>query len=363
MILSPRRLAGCTLTFAAFALAALSGTVSFTGISALLPSIPGIGFLGFVIAVTTVALGVAVVAEAIDRRWRSVLVYGGLLGLVACSDVYTNILALQGQVSEATQATADRNQRFEAASETLANTRAELAVTHDRIALMNAEAPDAIKTAQTYLASKGLYMGAIDGIRGGQTLAAMRAHGADLSNRLATLQQRETELLPTVAAGADVVEAPFSMADAQLYGLVITLFGITLSFAGSALINSGKALEDREADVSERETDMEQFEEELLEVLKEDDDYAHDIWQTTYAIRRQAGLSPEMLEETLAPAPASDVTASIGVDADDMAELAAGASFDLTIKGHRAVREIRGSGNISDDVVHSDPWDDKFRAA
>ena len=55
MILSPRRLAGCTLTFAAFALAALSGTVSFTGISALLPSIPGIGFLGFVIAVTTVA--------------------------------------------------------------------------------------------------------------------------------------------------------------------------------------------------------------------------------------------------------------------------------------------------------------------
>ncbi len=366
MLPSPRLLAGYTLTLAAFALAAMSGMVSFTGISGLLPTIPGIGFLGFVIAVTTIALGIAVIAEAVDRNWRQALIYGGLLGLVACSDGYTNILALQGQVSQAEQASADRNQTFAAAEETLALTRTEMARTHELIALMNADAADDIRAAQTYLASKGLYAGAIDGIRGGQTLAAMRAEGAALTDRLATLQAREDELIPVVSAGADVVEAPFTLEDAALYGVVITVFGILLSFAGSALINTGKAMSDREADLGEREADMDQFETELLGVIAEEDAYAHDLMQVSYALRRQldpplAGVPDGALSG--APDPAEPAAVSPpGAEADDVAELAPDPHFALTIEGYRAARKLERERDLADDVLHDRTWDDKFRA-
>lgn len=349
MRFSPRTLAGYTLTAAAFALAAMSGMVSFTGITALLPTIPGIGFLGFVIAVTTIALGIAVIAEVIDRHWRQAAVYGVLLALVACSDGYTNILALQGQVSEAEQASADRNQKFTAAEETLALTREEMQQTHTLIALMNADAAEDIKRAQTYLASRGLYLGAIDGIRGGQTLAAMRAEGAALSDRLAMLQQREDGLIPVVSAGADVVEAPFSLEDASLYGVVITAFGILLSFAGSALVNTGKAMGDREDDVAERETELDQFETELLGVIAEEDAYAHDVWQSAFALRRE-------LE-------AADGAGSKPGEPDDVAHLPSDPDFVLTVKGERAIREIRQERELANDVVHDHTWRDKFRSA
>jgi len=376
MFLSPRLMAGYTLTFAAFALAAMSGMVSYTGISGLLPTIPGIGFLGFVIAVTTVALGIAVIAEAVDRNWRQAVIYAGLLGLVACSDGYTNILALEGQVSAAEQATADRNQKFAAAEETLALTREEMAKTHELVALMNADAAEDIRAAQTYLASKGLYLGAIDGIRGGQTLAAMRAEGAALTERLAMLQAREDTLIPVVAAGAVVVEAPFTLEDAALYGVVITAFGILLSFAGSALVNTGKAMDEREAELDEREADMDQFETELLGVIEEDDDYAHDLMQVTYALRRQLGQPPAMApdvapvaggEEDGRPdlAGQADAGAALppGTEADDMAEFAGGPNLALTVKGYRAVRQIARERELADEVVHDRAWDDKFRSA
>ena len=344
MILSPRKIAGYTLTAAAFALAAMSGMVSFTGISTLLPSIPGIGFLGFVIAVTTVALGIAVIAELVDGRWKSVLAYGGLLVLVACSDGYTNMLALQGQVSKAEQATADRNQSFDAASETLALARAEIAATHRLIALMNADAVDEIREAQTYLASKGLYLGAIDGIRGGQTLAAMRAEGGKLSARLEMLQAREDELIPVVSAGADVVAAPFSMADAQLYGVLITVFGITLSFAGSALVNTGQSMEAREVEVNEREEAMAFIEDELQDDIVEDQQYLTLL---------QMMADEAKQDETL-----------VDRETDRMPHLPPRPNFSLTVEGEAYVEaELARRRKGADDVVHGHRRGDKVRAA
>lgn len=249
-----RKLAGLTLVGASLGLSVLSGLTSHAGLSELLPGIPFIGYLGFVIAISLVGLGVAVSSEMALRQWIGALVLGALLAGIALADRQTNFIAFQSQVLAADQEAADRNAAYSTAVDALTRTRAEIETLELHFELMQANEPERIKQAQLLLSSLGLYSGRIDGDRQGLTLAATRAYGGELRERLNTLRETEGLHTATVAGGTAVSEAPFDMAQAALYASLITLFSLVLSFAGGYLVSGAQSIEE-DLDELEKTTD------------------------------------------------------------------------------------------------------------
>lgn len=239
-----RKLAGITLIGASLGLSALSGLTSNAGLSELLPGIPYIGTLGFVIAVSLVALGVAVSSEVALSRWSGAAVLAVLLAGIALADRQTNYIAFQSQVRAADQEAADRNAAYSTAVEALTRTRAEIETMSQNFALMQRTDDEGVKLAQQYLKSLGLYSGRIDGILWTQTEAAMFQHGGELRQRLDTLRASEEAHMAIVSGGTTVSEAPFDEAQASLYATVLTLFSLVLSFAGGYLANGVRRIEE-----------------------------------------------------------------------------------------------------------------------
>lgn len=239
--------AGATLIAASLGLSAISGMMSYTGLTMLLPEIPFIGWLGFVIAVSLVALSVGLSAEIARTQWPAVALLAALVAGTAALDSVTNHQALQSQVTRAEQDVADRNARYEEAAKALPGTREEIAELERRLGLMVSQDVDEIREAQLILTGLGTYAGKIDGLRGPQTLAAMGEYGGELRKRLATLRETEGQLSGIVADGATVAEAPFGGDQAVLYAIAITALSLLLSFAGGYLATPPRVEEIQEA--------------------------------------------------------------------------------------------------------------------
>ena len=235
-----RKLAGYTLILASLGLAGISGFVSNSGLSAMLPGIPGIGYLGFVIAVALVGLGVAVSSEVASQRFAGAAIFAAFLAGTAFTDRQTNFISFQSQVQAADQVAEDRNAAYRESAQALKLTRAEISKLEAELVLMQSQDAEGIKKAQLLLSGLGLYEGKIDGQRGPRTLNAMRAYGKALRERLGTLRTDETKHSSIVSQGEVKSAAPFDMDQASLYATLITVFSVLLSFAGGYLTSSGK---------------------------------------------------------------------------------------------------------------------------
>ncbi|MEO1028159.1 MAG: hypothetical protein AAFX02_03785 [Pseudomonadota bacterium] len=257
-------LAGGTLIAASIALSGISALASNAGLTLILPGIPMIGSLGFVIAISLIALGVAVSTLLAQREWGTAAVICIFLALVGCGDAYTNFKAFASQVSAADQAAADRNTAYKTAVEALDRTRGEIDQLTASFELMQAQEPEAIMAAQTYLAGLGLYTGRIDGKRGPITLRAMRDQGGELRQRLADLKAAEAVHTATVSQGATVADMPFTMRESALYAVLLTLFSTMLSFIGGILFSTGCTLKD---DVEEIEEALSETEANIIDLV------------------------------------------------------------------------------------------------
>lgn len=253
-----RKLAGYMLIFGSLGLAGISGFVSNSGLSAMLPGIPFIGLLGFVIAVALVGLGVAVSSEMAQQRLIGAALFVALLAGTALADRQTNFVSFQSQVQAADQVAEDRNAAYRESKRALKRTRAEITKLNAQLTLMQSQDVQGIKDAQLLLSGLGLYEGLIDGQRGRQTLSAMNAYGKALQERLDTLHADEVKHSDIVSRGEVKAQAPFDMDQASLYATLITLFSIVLSFAGGYLTSSGEEDEiaQLEAVADDIETDV-----------------------------------------------------------------------------------------------------------
>lgn len=85
----------------------------------------------------------------------------------------------------------------------LTKVRSDIAERETFLKLMSAMTPEGIAKAQSEMISRCGYLGEVDGIRQGKTESAMRACGEQINGELATLRQRESNLL----AGRGAAEA------------------------------------------------------------------------------------------------------------------------------------------------------------
>lgn len=126
-------------------------------------------------------------------------------------------LAAKGSLSQTRANTIDT-----ATTTAIANIPKELDLVRSEIAKlevftkqMSAQTPEGVKAAQSEMIPRCGYTGAVDGIRSTLTESAMRSCGEQIRGELATLKQRENNLLsgrvvaqPAIAEGADPVVDP-----------------------------------------------------------------------------------------------------------------------------------------------------------
>lgn len=95
----------------------------------------------------------------------------------------------------------------------LEKVRSDIAERETFLKLMSAMTPEGIAKAQSEMISRCGYLGEVDGIRQSKTESAMRACGEQINGELATLRQRENNLLAGRGAGetAPVAGAPVTV--------------------------------------------------------------------------------------------------------------------------------------------------------
>lgn len=253
-----RKGSGYMLIGASLGLSVVSGSWSYAGFETLI-AIPMSGWLGPLVSVSLVALGVAVASDITDKAWKSALVLAVLLVGCGFLDRHSNWLALDTEVKQAEQAASDRSAGYNTAIEALTEIRAEIVSLEAERVLMVADQPDLVKQAQASLTSLGLYHGEIDGVKGRKTFAAMRARGEWIGKRLMKLTELKDKHTETVGAGQLVSEAPFSADDASLYASLVTVLSILLSFAGSWIASSRREIEELYAEADELSAEIIDF--------------------------------------------------------------------------------------------------------
>lgn len=215
--------AGWAIIAAGSGLAAISGLLAYHGFEAMI-SIPFAGWIGPCVAASCIGLGIAVESELRHRRWAGAAILGVLLISAGLLDRHSGELALKSKVEAAAQVDADRSQAFETAQTALTAANAVIADREAKLAVLTG---DDVKAAQRILGVTP------DGRWGRETTAAMQLLAATYREEIATAREDVRKHTETVAAGAPASEAPFSLADAELYATLVTLLSIVLAFAGS----------------------------------------------------------------------------------------------------------------------------------
>lgn len=218
-----RTSAGWLLIAAGTGLAAISGTLAYHGFEAMI-AIPFAGWIGPCIAASLIGLGIAVETEIRERHWVGAGVLLVLLIGAGWLDKHSGQLALTAKIEAAAQVDADRRQAFETARDL---------VTKNEAAIAGLDAQLAIITGADTKAAQQLLGVIVDGRRGPDTVAALKAREVALREEIAVLKAEIRDARPVVAAGAPVSTLPFTLKDAELYATLVTLLSIVLAFAGS----------------------------------------------------------------------------------------------------------------------------------
>ena len=232
------KLLGAGFILTSLGLSAISGLTSYSGLPLMLPGITGIGYAGFVIAVTLVLLSAAVGHDLSAREWGR---FGGVAifcVVVALIDANTNIRALQSQVENTSQSVADRNAAYDTAVSELERIKPLIETAQADLLVMRSTDKAGISKAQELLNIPA------DGKKGPITRKAMAERVTILEERLAGLYKMQDSHSVTVASGKTVAESPFTAGQAVLYGIVLTMLSIVLSFIGGIYMDDDSSEED-----------------------------------------------------------------------------------------------------------------------
>lgn len=179
------------------ATAIFSANLSYVGLEATFPDIPLVGFIGAVIALSTVTIS-ASVAQA-RRQGQTGVLYGALVLMVMTMalDFGANLSASKGAVDQRTVVYDQALAAFTTAEETLQITRKRI---EDAEADLAKVLGDDVSAGQLVLVAAGQDI-KVDGKRGPQTNAALAAFGRDLKIDLKDLRTAEAGAAAIVAAG------------------------------------------------------------------------------------------------------------------------------------------------------------------
>jgi|688.fasta_scaffold00051_73 hypothetical protein len=229
------RIFGVVLIVAGFGLAAISGYLAYFGFEHTI-KLPFIGMIGPFVALSLASLGVAVEVAFRRRKWLAFVPLFALMVVAGLIDKNGGEIALKNIVNDATQGDSDRNTAYSTALSTKADLEKQIADLEAEYKVMTGSD---IAAAQEVLLARGLYVDAagnpmpIDGKRGPFTLKAMADRGKAITAELGNVRSDLKSATATVASGAAVTEAPFTLHQAELYALMITVMSVLFAMAGS----------------------------------------------------------------------------------------------------------------------------------
>lgn len=230
------RIFGVILIVAGFGLGGISGYLAYFGFSNTI-KLPLIGLIGPFVALSLVSLGVAVEIAFRRRKWLAFAPLFVLMVVAGLIDKNSGELALKEIVVTATQGDSDRNTAYNLAVSTKADLEKQI---KDLEAEYKVITGDDIFAAQKALLARGLYSVddkgqplKVDGQAGTYTKKALAARGQAITTELGKVRDDLKIANATVAKGASVSEAPFTLHQAELYALMITVLSVVFAFAGS----------------------------------------------------------------------------------------------------------------------------------
>ncbi len=237
------RIFGVILIVAGFGMAAISGYLAYFGFEHTI-KLPLIGLIGPFVALSLASLGVAVEIAFRRKKWLAFAPLFVLMVVAGLVDKNSGEIALKNIVTEASQGDSDRNTAYNTALSTKADLEKQIKdlEAEDRVmskSLAATATEEDIKEAQRKLLSLGLYVDetgkpmAIDGDLGPITALAITQRGKVVIEELSEARNDLKEATATIASGASIGEAPFTLHQAELYALMITILSVVFAFAGS----------------------------------------------------------------------------------------------------------------------------------
>lgn len=245
-----RKIAGWTVILAACGLAGMSANLAYHGFESMIP-IPYAGWIGPFIAASLIGLGIAVECEIKDSHWLAAATLGTLLVGAAWLDKHSGHLALKAQVEAAVQADADRTSAYDTAVAAKAAADKTLADLATELALLSGEDVVAI---QKHVGTKP------DGNWGSNTADRVAIRKDQITQEKAAATAASAKWAETVAQGAPASTLPFTLADAELYALLITALSVILAFAGSFIAHPREDLARIEGEIDVLEQNVINFE-------------------------------------------------------------------------------------------------------
>ena len=231
-----------------FAAGIASAIMSYSGLNATFPTIPFVGFIGVIIAMSTITTSAAV-GQA-RRQGQAGLMWAmlGLMALAIALDFGANTTATKGDVDQRGVQYQQALSAYTVAAETLSGVREDIDKAETDLAIVLG---DDVAAAQLILVAAGQDI-IIDGRRGPLTNAALAAYGRDLKAELRDLRAREDAAAQIVAAGLPEAQDSTEMYFAILLAAMLTLMSSGFSFAASILLGGD------EIDLDELETQIDQ---------------------------------------------------------------------------------------------------------
>lgn len=224
--------------------AAFSAILSFEGLGGAFPGIPHVGYIGAVIALTTVAISAATSQARKQQQWGLFKVCVALMASAMLLDFGANTTATTGEVDSRSVEYQQAVNAYEVAQTTLVETRKRIAKAETD--LETVLGPN-VEAAQLVLLAYGQNI-TVDGKRGTETNKALAAFGPMLRDELSNLYVAEKSATAIVAAGLPENSSSGDMVFALLLAAMLTILSSSTSFIASALLSG------EEVDLDELET-------------------------------------------------------------------------------------------------------------
>lgn len=212
--------------------AVFSAILSFEGLERTFSDIPYVGYIGAVIALTTVAISAATSQARKQQQWNLFRFSAALMASAVLLDFGANFTATTGEVDATSVAYEQSVVAFETAKSTLADARDRISDAEtDLETVLGAN----VEAAQLVLVSYGHDI-KVDGQRGPATNSALAEAGRTLRADLTGLKETEKEAAAIVSKGLPEKSSSGDLIFAILLAAMLTLLSSSTSFIASTLL-------------------------------------------------------------------------------------------------------------------------------
>ena len=224
--------------------AIFSAILSFEGLENTFPGIPYVGYIGGVIALTTVAISAATSQAKKQQQNNLFKVCAVLMASAIVLDFGANTTATTGEVDTRSVEYDQAVSAYTIANQTLNDTRRRIEKAEADLKTVLGEN---VEAAQMVLVASGQDI-IVDGKRGPKTNKALAAFGRKLNTDLVALRAIESESGAIVAAGLPENSSTGDLMFAIILAAMLTILSSSTSFIASALLGG------EEIDFDELET-------------------------------------------------------------------------------------------------------------